>query len=88
MPKSRQEFWRTKFAENIKRDRRVQEQLFERGWRVFVAWECEIETDDAVITRIAAFLGPPRIKGCSARGAHSEPRHVNGTSSSKDRGGA
>ena len=62
MPKSRQSFWQEKFVENIERDRRVQEQLVKKGWRVFVVWECEIATDDAAITRLAALLGPPRIQ--------------------------
>ena len=61
MPKSRQEFWQAKFSENIERDLRVQKQLLHGGWGVFIAWECEIETDDTVITRLAAFLGPPRM---------------------------
>ena len=61
MPKSRQGFWQAKFAENVERDRRVQERLIHRGWRFFVTWECEIETDDTLIARLVGFLGPPRI---------------------------
>lgn len=84
MPKSRQEFWQAKFAGNVERDRRVQERLVRRGWRFFVTWECEIETDDTVIARLVAFLGPPRIAvappptGCSGR------RQGGPVSSSKD----
>ena len=44
VPKSRQEFWESKFASNMKRDQRDQKQLVEAGWRVLVVWECEIES--------------------------------------------
>ncbi len=60
-PKSRRHFWQTKFTANVERDKRVHEQLARDGWRVFVAWECEIEADDAFVDRLVAFLGPPRI---------------------------
>jgi len=42
MPKSNVDFWAAKFAENIERDRRVQENLARLGWRVLVVWECEL----------------------------------------------
>jgi predicted amidohydrolase len=42
MPKSNVDFWAAKFAENIERDRRVQERLARMGWRVLVVWECEL----------------------------------------------
>ncbi|MCY4058143.1 MAG: very short patch repair endonuclease, partial [Gammaproteobacteria bacterium] len=60
-PKSRVEYWQTKFESNVERDRRNQEQLARDGWRVFVAWECEVEKDDTLIARLADFLGPPRL---------------------------
>ncbi len=61
-PKSRQDYWQSKFDTNVARDRRNEEQLMQDGWRVFVAWECEIERDEALIDRLVAFLGPPRLK--------------------------
>lgn len=60
-PRSREQFWRTKFAGNVARDRRHQEHLTRDGWRIFIAWECEIETDNAFMDRLVAFLGPPRV---------------------------
>lgn len=42
-PKSRVEFWTSKFAENVARDRRATQGLEALGWRVLVIWECEIE---------------------------------------------
>lgn len=60
-PKSRRDFWEEKFAANVERDKRVREALAGEGWRVFVAWQCEIETDDSLLNRLVAFLGPPRM---------------------------
>ena len=59
-PKSRVEYWQTKFKSNVERDRRNQDQLIRDGWRVFIAWECEVEKDDTLMARLAEFLGPPR----------------------------
>lgn len=70
-PKSRQEYWQEKFANNIARDQRNQAQLADGGWRVFVVWECEIE-DDELLERLAAFLGPPSIAPqASEDGSHA-----------------
>ena len=41
-PKTRQEFWQTKFAANVERDRRNRTDLQQLGWRVIVVWECEL----------------------------------------------
>lgn len=64
VPKSRREFWQTKFASNVERDGRYQKLLAKAGWRVFVVWECEIESDETTIDRIVSFLGPPRVPRC------------------------
>jgi DNA mismatch endonuclease (patch repair protein) len=39
-PKTRVDFWKAKFAQNIERDRRVTEELQLMGFRVLVVWEC------------------------------------------------
>jgi DNA mismatch endonuclease (patch repair protein) len=41
-PRTREEFWRTKFDQNVKRDARNKAELLELGWRVFELWECGI----------------------------------------------
>ena len=61
VPKSRREFWETKFAGNVKRDKRDQKLLVKAGWRVLVVWECEVESDETTVDRIVASLGPPRM---------------------------
>ena len=59
-PRSREQFWQAKFAGNVARDRRDQQRLTGDGWRIFIAWECEIEADNTFMARLVAFLGPPR----------------------------
>lgn len=57
-PRSNQEFWRNKFAENAARDTRVREQLRDRGWRSLVLWECEVRHDAAsCASRVSEELG-------------------------------
>ncbi|UYK83210.1 DNA mismatch endonuclease Vsr [Xanthomonas sacchari] len=43
-PKSNTAFWLEKFGKNTDRDKRVMAQLEEQGWKVLVAWECELAT--------------------------------------------
>ena len=65
VPKTRETFWRVKFAGNVSRDKRDQKLLADAGWRVLVVWECEVESDDSLLDRTVAFLGPPRV-ACKA----------------------
>lgn len=39
-PKSRQAFWETKFAANIRRDQKACTDLQQSGWRILIVWEC------------------------------------------------
>lgn len=41
-PSSREDFWRSKFEQNVKRDTKNRTELLQRGWRVFELWECGI----------------------------------------------
>lgn len=41
-PKSRVDFWQSKFSCNINRDVIVKNKLEEAGWKVIVIWECSI----------------------------------------------
>ena len=60
-PKSRQDYWQDKFAKNVARDRRNAALLADDGWDVFVAWECEVDSDETLLQRLMEFLGPPRV---------------------------
>lgn len=44
-PKSREEFWNRKFAENVARDQRNIKALQDYGWRVAVVWECALRKE-------------------------------------------
>lgn len=50
-PTSNVEKWAKKFAENLERDARTEGELRDRGWRVYVVWECEVG-DAARLSRL------------------------------------
>lgn len=59
-PATRADFWQTKFAANVARDRAAIGELAESGWRVATIWECALrkaEQVDAVVELVAAWLG-------------------------------
>ena len=47
-PKSRVKFWRTKFENNIKRDKIVNAHYTNSNWNQIRLWECEITSEDLV----------------------------------------
>lgn len=53
-PKSNTAFWREKFDRNVARDKRVRRQLRAAGWRVFVAWECQLSGKGKATERASA----------------------------------
>lgn len=58
IPKSRDEFWRTKFARNQARDQKNLHHLKIMGWRTAVIWECGLKAGarEATINRLASWL--------------------------------
>ena len=58
-PRSRVEFWQTKFARNVERDEEVRTALEAEGWQVVVIWECETTTEDQLREVLLERL-PPR----------------------------
>ncbi len=40
-PKSRTEYWQTKFEANVSRDEKNEIELIRMGWRVLTIWECD-----------------------------------------------
>ena len=42
-PKTRKEFWESKFKANVKRDLEIQEKIKNIGWQSLVIWECELK---------------------------------------------
>tara|TARA_R110001592_G_scaffold119130_2_gene322001 strand:+ start:179 stop:622 length:444 start_codon:yes stop_codon:yes gene_type:complete len=60
-PKTRDQFWLDKIANNIRRDRKVRAELAEAGWRVCDVWECQIKGKErlpleTVLSRCSEFL--------------------------------
>lgn len=41
-PKTRVDFWVSKFKKNLERDAKNQQTLIEKGWRVLTIWECGV----------------------------------------------
>jgi DNA mismatch endonuclease (patch repair protein) len=61
-PKSNTKYWIEKFDRNVARDAATIARLEEAGWRVIVAWECELSSAEKVAgkaSEIAALL-----RGC------------------------
>lgn len=57
-PASNPAFWKSKFGETVKRDKRNFDALRKLGWKVAIVWECSIKDEgaEAVAQRIAAWL--------------------------------
>jgi len=55
-PKTRNGFWRKKFAENIARDRRNVNSLRKLGWRLLIVWECDLRDEEKLIRKLIEFL--------------------------------
>ena len=56
MPKTRAEFWKSKFVANVQRDARSIAALKEMGWKVCVLWECEVSDRIMVERKVKAFV--------------------------------
>ena len=55
-PKSRQEFWKKKFLENIHRDKDNVQVLKQLGWRVEIIWECQTKNIVELNQRIGSIF--------------------------------
>lgn len=55
-PKSNMTFWTTKFARNVERDRRNENELQNSGWDILTVWECETTDTKLLAVRVRKFL--------------------------------
>jgi DNA mismatch endonuclease (patch repair protein) len=55
-PKTRLDFWLTKFATNQARDLRTISALELLGWRVLVVWQCELRDKEQLENKLRGFL--------------------------------
>ena len=56
IPKTRKEFWESKFKANVKRDKEIQEKIKNIGWKYVVIWECEARNIESIEEKIKRFL--------------------------------
>ena len=58
LPSIRSEFWSTKLARNVERDKVTQKQLRRLGWTVVVVWECQLKQHaiDSAVSRVLRAL--------------------------------
>jgi len=61
IPKTRAEFWASKFKRNRERDARLLKEAHKQGWKCMVLWECEIQNVSRTRARLVRFLGKTRL---------------------------
>lgn len=52
-PKSNTAFWLEKFDRNVARDARTRDELTGAGWRVLIAWECDLSKPAKILAKAA-----------------------------------
>ena len=52
MPSSNKLYWQTKIERNIRRDREVNTYYKKRGWKVFRAWEHDLDSIEKVLIKL------------------------------------
>ena len=62
IPKTRENFWRTKLQGNSARDERVRKNLKSMGWSCLVIWECEMRDVDFLARKLSRFLGAASVR--------------------------
>lgn len=55
-PATRPDFWQQKFAQNIVRDDKNIEDLRQKGWRVFILWECGLHHTPEDLESLPEFI--------------------------------
>lgn len=58
MPKTRPEFWASKFGDNVRRDARNRSLLEALGWRVVEIWECQTRDEGQVTEHLRDIFFP------------------------------
>lgn len=56
IPRSRIDFWKSKFEKNVSRDAECQEALRRAGWHVAVVWECETKSDEILSAKLMSLF--------------------------------
>lgn len=53
IPKTNTEYWNTKIARNIERDKENKLKLKKLGWKVIVIWECEVKNEGILYKKLS-----------------------------------
>lgn len=59
-PSSNEAFWRSKFSENVERDKRKTRALRRLGWDVLTVWECEVTQPQTIQRILSRFTVAPQ----------------------------
>lgn len=60
-PKTRADFWQSKFDANLARDQRNTRSLVDGGWQVLVVWECETKQVEVLSARLTSELSQGEV---------------------------
>ena len=56
-PETRKEFWMNKIQSNVDRDKKINEQLKDKGWTVLRFWEHDVRKNpDVIVKKIAEMI--------------------------------
>ena len=58
-PKTKVDFWKSKFARNVARDQEKTLELARLGWRVEVVWECDTRDPIKLASKLAQIFRLP-----------------------------
>ena len=64
-PKSRVDFWQSKFDRNVQRDAENANALTALGWRTAVIWECETKSPHLLSARLADIIGSAETRSAA-----------------------
>lgn len=56
-PKTNVQYWKDKFADNVRRDKAAIDSLRELGWCVLVVWSCEVSAIEDLKEKLCGFVG-------------------------------
>ena len=56
IPQTRSAFWETKLSGNVQRDEQNRRLLRKLGWKVLIAWQCELKNTTKLRRRLDEFL--------------------------------
>ncbi len=59
IPKTNREFWEKKISRNSERDKEVNRQLSDKGWRVVRIWQHELKEPENVLLKLALVKNLP-----------------------------